>query len=82
MRLLYLNQQGELALTKDLATPAGPYAILSHTWGRDEDEVTFEDIENTPETSGTRSRRRWFSRMSPPLIKKSMYKDKTRYKKL
>jgi hypothetical protein len=45
MRLLIADQQGQLKLTKDLGDPLPPYAILSHTWGEDEDEVTFDDIE-------------------------------------
>ncbi|KAF2726974.1 HET-domain-containing protein, partial [Polyplosphaeria fusca] len=32
------------SFTKDKAIP--PYAILSHTWGADGDEVTFEDLNN------------------------------------
>lgn len=34
-----------------------PYAILSHTWGRDQDEVSFRDItERSPELA---SANRW-----------------------
>ena len=43
MRLLRLGPGDELALTKfnhDLP----PYAILSHTWGHEDDEVNFQDI--------------------------------------
>lgn len=45
MRLLYFDARGELRLTRDKAKVPGPYAILSHTWGDDEDEVTIEDLE-------------------------------------
>jgi hypothetical protein len=45
MRLLQFSQHGELSLTKDLVLNIPPYAILSHTWGDDDDEVTFEDLE-------------------------------------
>jgi hypothetical protein len=45
MRLLQLNQHGEVSLTKDLGSDIPPYAILSHTWGADDDEVTFDDLE-------------------------------------
>jgi hypothetical protein len=45
MRLLQLSQHGELSLTKDLVLKIPPYAILSHTWGDDDDEVTFDDLE-------------------------------------
>ena len=46
MRLLKWGSRGELSLTGDYVDDAPPYAILSHTWGRDEDEVTFQDLEN------------------------------------
>ncbi|KAI0971981.1 hypothetical protein F4678DRAFT_64958 [Xylaria arbuscula] len=44
MRLLTLQDDGKLILTKDLASNIPPYAILSHTWGSDDEEVTYEDI--------------------------------------
>ncbi|KAF2464681.1 uncharacterized protein BDR25DRAFT_307031 [Lindgomyces ingoldianus] len=46
MRLLQLSNTGDLSLTKDLVgnDTIPPYAILSHTWGAEADEVTFEDI--------------------------------------
>jgi hypothetical protein len=47
MRLLYFDQCGGLCLTKDLSEEellSHPYAILSHTWGKDEDEVSFADL--------------------------------------
>ncbi|KAF7523150.1 hypothetical protein G7054_g11871 [Neopestalotiopsis clavispora] len=43
MRLLQLCD-GELSLTRDLICDIPPYAILSHTWGPDNEEVTFQDI--------------------------------------
>ncbi|KAI4599640.1 hypothetical protein KJ359_001737 [Pestalotiopsis sp. 9143b] len=43
MRLLQLRN-GELHLTRDLIRDIPPYAILSHTWGADGDEVTFQDV--------------------------------------
>jgi hypothetical protein len=48
MRLLVLSVTGELSLTEDLVgdVTIPPYAILSHTWGADTDEVTFEDLVN------------------------------------
>jgi hypothetical protein len=43
MRLLKIDGSGNLSLEKfDGNVP--PYAILSHTWGKDEDEVKFDDI--------------------------------------
>jgi hypothetical protein len=44
MRLLELKADGEISLTDDLFDDVPPYAILSHTWGGDKDEVTFEDL--------------------------------------
>jgi Heterokaryon incompatibility protein (HET) len=47
MRLLKFDSRGELRLTKNLDEKDIPcYAILSHTWGADDDEVTFKDLEN------------------------------------
>ncbi|KAH6717032.1 hypothetical protein BKA61DRAFT_316777 [Leptodontidium sp. MPI-SDFR-AT-0119] len=43
MRLLYL-QSGNLSLTEDYTEHVPPYAILSHTWGIDTEEVTFDDF--------------------------------------
>ena len=51
MRLLKLGSHGELSLTKDFVDDAPRYAILSHTWSVDEDEVTFNDLENGSSTS-------------------------------
>lgn len=46
MRLLKVETNGQITLTRDLvaANAIPPYAILSHTWGSDIDEVTFEDL--------------------------------------
>ncbi|KAF2192930.1 HET-domain-containing protein [Zopfia rhizophila CBS 207.26] len=48
MRLLRCSDAGEFSLTKDLVgnDKIPPYAILSHTWGTDTEEVTFEDLTN------------------------------------
>lgn len=47
MRLLKLSSEGSLSLTEDLDNIHIPsYAILSHTWGADGDEVTFDDMQN------------------------------------
>ncbi|CZR67955.1 uncharacterized protein PAC_17854 [Phialocephala subalpina] len=46
MRLLKLEANGEFSLTNDITYPITPYAILSHTWGEDDEEVTFEDLQN------------------------------------
>jgi hypothetical protein len=45
MRLLQYNNDGRLSLTKDFAGDEIPeYAILSHTWGADTEEVTYKDV--------------------------------------
>ena len=45
MRLLEHNSAGQLSLTKDLIGDDIPkYAILSHTWRMDTEEVTFKDM--------------------------------------
>jgi hypothetical protein len=43
MRLLR-RSGSEFVLTKDLTTDIPPYAILSHTWGPDTEEVTYKDV--------------------------------------
>ena len=44
MRLLEVKGNGKFSLTKDIINNTIPYAILSHTWGDDGDEVNFEDL--------------------------------------
>jgi hypothetical protein len=45
MRLLECDHDGTFRLTEDLsAAKIPPYAILSHTWGHDDDEVTYRDL--------------------------------------
>jgi hypothetical protein len=48
MRLLQRSDTGEFSLTEDLVGDVviPSYAILSHTWGTDTEEVTFEDLVN------------------------------------
>lgn len=46
MRLLKFDRRGELSLTDDLIEDIPRYAILSHTWRLDGDEVTFEDLQS------------------------------------
>ncbi|KAI9694181.1 MAG: hypothetical protein M1822_003452 [Bathelium mastoideum] len=48
MRLLEQEDDGGFRLTGDIIRNVPPYAILSHTWGTDGEEVTFEDlVDNT-----------------------------------
>jgi hypothetical protein len=51
MRLLRLEDDGSLNLIEFLGRNIPPYAILSHTWGADGDEVTFKDL--SEEGAGT-----------------------------
>ena len=44
MRLLELKGHGKFSLTEFLGDNIPPYAILSHTWGADGEEVTFKDL--------------------------------------
>jgi hypothetical protein len=43
---LKLNEDGELSLIQFVGDEIPEYAILSHTWGADGEEVTFEDLLN------------------------------------
>ncbi|KAF2184205.1 hypothetical protein K469DRAFT_580927 [Zopfia rhizophila CBS 207.26] len=49
MRLLQRSADGTFSLTANLVgeDTIYPYAILSHTWGADAEEVTFEDLANS-----------------------------------
>ena len=44
MRLLEHKNDEEFTLTKDIIDNIPRYAILSHTWGADTEEVTFRDL--------------------------------------
>jgi hypothetical protein len=48
MRLLRYSDTGEFNLTEDFVGDEAipPYAILSHTWGADTEEATFDDLIN------------------------------------
>lgn len=51
MRLLTLGDDGEYCLVEFLGDNILRYAILSHTWGADDEEITFKDlIEGTGKT--------------------------------
>ncbi|KAG0645684.1 HET-domain containing [Hyphodiscus hymeniophilus] len=38
-----------MSLMNDITYPTEPYAILSHTWGEDDKEVSFDDLNNRSE---------------------------------
>lgn len=44
MRLLRLHDNDQLTLSDNLIHDLPPYEILSHTWGPDGEEVTFQDL--------------------------------------
>ena len=46
MRLLRLEADDGFSLTEFISQDVPRYAILSHTWGADGEEVTFKDLEN------------------------------------
>jgi hypothetical protein len=41
---LQVDENGEFSLTDDLIGNIPPYAILSHTWAEDYEEVNFKDL--------------------------------------
>lgn len=44
MRLLRLEDDGRFSLVECVGKSTPPYAILSHTWGADHEEVNFKDL--------------------------------------
>lgn len=46
IRLIHIETQDSFSLTNHLFEQAPPYAILSHTWGVDDEEVIFEDMQD------------------------------------
>ena len=46
MRLLKLEVIAEFCLTNDITYPITPNAILSHTWGEDDEEIIFEYLKD------------------------------------
>ena len=46
MHLLHVNDDGVISLIELRPSNIPQYAILSHTWGSSDDEVTFQDMMN------------------------------------
>jgi hypothetical protein len=44
MRLLHIKNDGSLSLEELFEDDIKPYAILSHTWGPDSEEVNYRDM--------------------------------------
>jgi hypothetical protein len=46
MHLLQHHNNGDFSLASYFSHDIPPYAVLSHTWGPEGDEVTFQDLTN------------------------------------
>ena len=46
MHFIKFNDQGEPSLVERIGDDIPAYGILSHTWGADDEEVTFDDFRN------------------------------------
>ena len=44
MRLLQLQDDGSFSLVEFQGSNVPPYAILSHTWGKSHEEITYQDL--------------------------------------
>jgi tetratricopeptide (TPR) repeat protein len=53
MRLLHTQEDGKFSLAEYLGAQIPPYAILSHTWGEDYEEVSFKDLTESKGTEKT-----------------------------
>jgi hypothetical protein len=61
MRLLQVDEHGELSLTDNLLGGDIPsYGILSHTRGSDENEVTFRELTKGPRRKKIGYKKLWF----------------------
>ena len=54
MRLLQRNSDGEHSLAEFTGDATPDYAILSHTWGADHEDVTFGDLKQN--TNGAKQK--------------------------
>jgi hypothetical protein len=55
MRLLQLQDDGEFGLIEFTGNNIPRYAILSHTWGADNEEITFQEITNIGNSCRTKA---------------------------
>jgi hypothetical protein len=46
MRLLHIEDDGSPSLDEFIKDKIPEYAILSHTWGSDSEEVSYQDLVN------------------------------------
>jgi hypothetical protein len=59
MRLLRIEDDGNFGLVEYVGNRIPPYAILSHTWEADYDEVTFKDL-----TEGTGKNKKGYGKLT------------------
>jgi hypothetical protein len=59
MRLLQLQGAGSFSLTEFQGNNVLPYAILSHTWGPSNEEVTYQDL-----LSGTGKEKKGYGKLT------------------
>ena len=72
MRLLQIQDDGTIVLTQYSGGNIPPYAILSHTWGPDGEEVTFDDM-----LKGAGTRKRGYNKIE--VCQKRAALDKLRH---
>jgi hypothetical protein len=63
MRLLRKEDDGSFSLAEFLGQDTPPYAILSHTWGADSQEVTYHDVLQDTNIKSRATRRFTFARI-------------------
>jgi hypothetical protein len=72
MRLLHIQDDGNLSLVEFFEDDTPPYAILSHTWGPDNEEVSYRDL-----TEGTGIQKRGRGKIA--FCARQAASDKLRY---
>jgi hypothetical protein len=72
MRLLQIQDNGEFNLVERVGNKIPPYAILSHTWGYSDEEVTYQDM-----LGGTGKEKRGYCKLT--FCKEQAAKDGLRY---
>jgi ankyrin repeat protein len=72
MRLLQIQDNGELSLVERVGSKIPPYAILSHTWGHSDEETTYQDM-----LDGTGKEKRGYCKVT--FCKEQAARDGFRY---
>ncbi|KAF9729763.1 het domain-containing protein [Paraphaeosphaeria minitans] len=60
MRLLQLKGSGDVRVTRDFIKDVPTYAILSHTWGSDEEELAFQELSTGQLSEAINSMFNWY----------------------